>query len=131
MLILVQLKQQVLIMVHILSFIKKVRHQFYNFTNRNIIKIRNFFSLISFLSAAKGWSFCNSHNSLGYLRSTSNTHPLELLLLYLFESKPLGSIHLNPLVKEMQIFHNHMNSLCPSKYVLGHVLGHEISNTYC
>ena len=40
----------------------------------------------------------NSRKSLGYSRSTSRTHPLELLLVYLFKSNSLGSIHLNPLV---------------------------------
>ena len=36
---------------------------------------------ISILSGAKGQSLCNSRNSLVYSRSTSRTHPLELLLV--------------------------------------------------
>ena len=40
---------------------------------------------------------CNSCNSLGHSRSTSKTQPFKLLLLFLFESNSLGSIHLNPL----------------------------------
>ena len=42
----------------------------------------------------------SSHNSLGNSRSTSKTHRLERLWLYLFESKFLRSIHLNHFVRK-------------------------------
>ena len=42
--------------------------------------------LIPMLPGAKGQSLCNSHNSLGYSKSTSKTQTSELLMIYLLES---------------------------------------------
>ena len=74
--------------IHVLFFIKKVRLHFFNNSNNSF--------LIFILSEAKACSLFDSRNSLGYSRTTSKTQTFELLLLYLFQSKYLGSIHFNP-----------------------------------
>ena len=77
-------------MKHILFFIKKVRHQFFNIANRNIIKISNLYFIV------------RQHLSFDYLGPKDNhyvihvilldiqdliskTHSFELLLVYLFK----------------------------------------------
>ena len=65
--------------------------------------------LISILSGAERQSLCNLRNSLGYSRSTWRTQLSKLLLVYLFNSKSIGSACC--LLEETKVLHNHINYL--------------------
>ena len=63
------------------------------------MQVDNISLLIPILSGTNEQSLCNSGKSLGYSRLTSRTHPLEVLLVYLFKFISFGSIHLKPFVR--------------------------------